>query len=407
MENKEEHPALKEILTPGFLKQFKNSKDLNGFIDQLFVKGMEQMLEGELDGHLGYAKHSPQGINSGNSRNGKVSKKIKTKRGEMEIEVPRDRNSTFEPVLVPKRSRFVEGIEEIIISLYAKGMSIRDIEVQIKELYGVSVSDATISNVTSRVHTLISEWQSRPLSQVYFIVWLDGLVFKVRHNGKVINKTVYLAVGLNAEGFKEVLGMWLAESESASYWISVLTDLRARGVEDILISSTDNLKGFTDAITSVFSRSVTQICVVHQIRNSLRFVVWKDKAIFAKDLKKIYAAPNKGLALEALQQLNLNWGKKYPHAIKSWTINWDNLTHFFDYPVEIRKLIYTTNVIENLNGKVRKYTQAKMSFPDDDAVMKSVYLALREITKRWTSPIQNWPLILNQFMAIFEGRCKT
>ena len=407
MENKEEHPALKEILTPGFLKQFKNSKDLNGFIDQLFVKGMEQMLEGELDGHLGYVKHSPQGINSGNSRNGKVSKKIKTKRGEMEIEVPRDRNSTFEPVLVPKRSRFVEGIEEIIISLYAKGMSIRDIEVQIKELYGVSVSDATISNVTSRVHTLISEWQSRPLSPVYFIVWLDGLVFKVRHNGKVINKTVYLAVGLNAEGFKEVLGMWLAESESASYWISVLTDLRARGVEDILISSTDNLKGFTDAITSVFSRSVTQICVVHQIRNSLRFVVWKDKAIFINDLKKIYAAPNKELALEALQQLNVNWGKKYPHAIKSWTINWDNLTHFFDYPVEIRKLIYTTNVIENLNGKVRKYTRAKMSFPDDAAVMKSVYLALREITKRWTMPIKDWPLILNQFMTIFDGRCKT
>ena len=407
MENKEEHPALKEILTPGFLKQFKNSKDLNGFIDQLFVKGMEQMLEGELDGHLGYAKHSPQGINSGNSRNGKVSKKIKTKRGEMEIEVPRDRNSTFEPVLVPKRSRFVEGIEEIIISLYAKGMSIRDIEVQIKELYGVSVSDATISNVTSRVHTLISEWQSRPLSQVYFIVWLDGLVFKVRHNGKVVNKTVYLAVGLNAEGFKEVLGMWLAESESASYWISVLTDLRARGVEDILSSSTDNLKGFTDAITSVFSRSVTQICVVHQIRNSLRFVVWKDKAIFINDLKKIYAAPNKELALEALQQLTVNWGKKYPHAIKSWTINWDNLTHFFDYPVEIRKLIYTTNVIENLNGKVRKYTRAKMSFPDDAAVMKSVYLALREITQRWTMPIRDWPLILNQFMTIFDGRCKT
>lgn len=406
MEKKEKHPILKEMLTPEFLKQFKNSKDLNEFIDQLFVKGMEQMLEGELDGHLGYAKHSPEGINSGNSRNGKTSKRIKTKRGELELQVPRDRNSTFEPVIVPKRSRFVDGIEEIIISLYARGMSIRDIEVQIRELYGVSVSDATISNVTSRVHTLITEWQSRPLSSVYLIVWLDGMVFKVRQNSKVINKTIYLAVGLNSEGFKEVLGMWLAESESASYWISVLTDLRARGVDDILITSTDNLKGFTDAITSVFSQSITQICVVHQIRNSLRFVVWKDKSRFAADLKKIYAAPNKELAAQELEQLKINWGKKYPHAIRSWSINWDNLTHFFDYPVEIRRLIYTTNVIENLNGKVRKYTQAKMSFPDDSAVMKSVYLALREITKRWTRPIFNWPLIMNQFMSIFIGRCK-
>lgn len=406
MEKKEEHPLLKEMLTPEFLKQFKDSKDLNGFIDQLFVKGMEQMLEGELDGHLGYAKHSPQGINSGNSRNGKISKKIKTKRGELEIEVPRDRNSTFDPVLVPKRSRFVEGIEEIIISLYAKGMSVRDIEVQIRELYGVNVSDATISNVTSRVHTLITEWQSRPLSSVYFVVWMDGIVFKVRQNGKVINKTIYLAVGLNSEGLKEVLGMWLGESESASFWMSVLTDLKSRGVEDILITSTDNLKGFTEAITSVFAQSVTQICVVHQIRNALRYVVWKDKKQFAADLKTVYGSPNKTLALQALDQLEIIWGKKYPHAIKSWKANWDNLTHFFDYPVEIRTMIYTTNIIENLNGKIRKYTKNKMSFPDDQAVMKAVYLALREITKKWTMAARNWPLIVNQFLTIFEERCK-
>jgi len=406
MEKKEEHPILKEMLTPEFLKQFKNSKDLNSFIDQLFVKGMEQMLEGELDGHLGYAKHSPQGINSGNSRNGKISKKIKTKRGELAIEVPRDRNSTFDPVLVPKRSRFVEGIEEIIISLYAKGMSVRDIEVQIRELYGVNVSDATISNVTSRVHTLITEWQSRPLSSVYFVVWMDGIVFKVRQNGKVINKTIYLAVGLNSEGLKEVLGMWLGESESASFWMSVLTDLKSRGVEDILITSTDNLKGFTEAITSVFVQSVTQICVVHQIRNALRYVVWKDKKQFAADLKKVYGDPNKILAVQALEQLEVTWGKKYPHAIKSWKANWDNLTHFFDYPVEIRTMIYTTNIIENLNGKIRKYTKNKMSFPDDQAVMKAVYLALREITKKWTMAARNWPLIVNQFLTIFEERCK-
>lgn len=406
MENQEQHPLLKEMLTPGFLKQFKNSKDLNSFIDELFKKGMEQMLEGELDGHLGYAKHSPQGINSGNSRNGKSRKTIKTTRGELQIEVPRDRNSTFEPVLVPKRSRFVEGIEEIIISLYARGMSVRDIETQIREIYGVNVSDATISNVTSRVHTLVTEWQSRPLSSVYFVVWMDGIVFKVRQNGKVINKTIYLAVGLNTEGFKEVLGMWLGESESASFWISVLTDLKSRGVEDILITSTDNLKGFTDAITSVFTQSVTQVCVVHQIRNALRYVVWKDKKQFAADLRTVYGAPNKELAVQALEQLEVTWGKKYPHATKSWKTNWDNLTHFFDYPIEIRTLIYTTNIIENLNGKIRKYTNNKLSFPDDQAVLKAVYLALREITKKWTLPVRNWPIIANQFLTIFEGRCK-
>ncbi len=406
MEKQEQHPLLKEMLTPEFLKQFKDSKDLNNFIDDLFTKGMEQMLEGELDGHLGYAKHSPEGINSGNSRNGKTRKKIRSKRGELEIEVPRDRNSTFDPVLVPKRSRFVEGVEEIIISLYARGMSIRDIETQIREIYGLNVSDATISNVTSRVHTLVAEWQSRPLAPVYFVVWMDGIVFKVRQNGKVVNKTIYLAVGLNTEGFKDVLGMWLGESESASFWISVLTDLRSRGVEDILITSTDNLKGFTEAITSVFAQSVTQICVVHQIRNAMRYVVWKDKKQFVADLKTVYGAPNKELAIQALDQLDERWGKKYPHAIKSWRTNWDNLSHFFDYPIEIRTLIYTTNIIENLNGKIRKYTKNKLSFPDDQAVIKSVYLALREITKKWTLPIRNWPIIVNQFLTIFEGRCK-
>ncbi len=407
MEKKEEHPLVKEMLTPEFLKQFKDSGDLNKFIDQLFTKGVEQMLEGELDGHLGYAKHSPEGIHSGNSRNGKTSKKIKTKRGELDIEVPRDRNGTFNPVLVPKRSRFVEGIEEVIISLYARGMSVRDIEVQIRELYGVNVSDATISNVTSRIHSLVIEWQSRPLSPLYFVVWMDGIVFKVRHNGRVINKTIYLAVGLNSQGFKEVLGIWLGESESASFWIGVLTDLRSRGVEDILITSTDNLKGFTEAISSVFTQSVTQICVVHQIRNALRYVVWKDKKVFVADLKKIYRAANKTIAEQALEELEKKWESKYPYAIKSWRTNWDNLTHFFDYTVEIRTLIYTTNIIENLNGKIRKYTNNKLSFPDDQAVVKSVYLALREITKKWTRPLPNWPLIMTQFLTIFEGRCKT
>jgi putative transposase len=405
-EQKEQHPILNQVLTPEFLKQFKDSGELNSFMEELYARAMEQMLEGEMDGHLGYVKHSPEGINSGNSRNGKSSKKVKTTLGEVELDIPRDRNSTFEPVLIPKRSRKVEAIEDMIISLYARGMTVRDIETQIREVYGYNISDATISNVTAKVQALVTEWQSRPLSSVYFVVWMDGIVFKVRQNGKVINKTVYLAVGLNSEGHKEVLGMWLGENESASFWMSVLTDLRSRGVEDILVTSTDNLKGLPEAITSIFPHSVTQICVVHQIRNASRYVVWKDKKQFAADMKTVYTAASKDLAWEALENLENTWGKKYPHAIKSWKANWTELSHFFDFPLEIRTMIYTTNIIENLNGKIRKYTKAKMSFPDDASVMKSVFLALREITRKWTLPVRNWNLVINQFINIFGERCK-
>lgn len=405
-EQREQHPILNQVLTPEFLKQFKDSGELNSFMEQLYARAMEQMLEGEMDSHLGYEKHSPDGINSGNSRNGKTSKTVKTTLGEVDLEIPRDRNSSFEPVLIPKRSRKVEAIEDMIISLYARGMTVRDIEAQIREVYGYNISDSTISNVTSKVQTLITEWQGRPLSSVYFVVWMDGIVFKVRQNGKVINKTIYLAVGLNSEGHKEMLGMWLGENESASFWMNVLTDLRSRGVEDILITSTDNLKGFTEAITSIFPQSVTQICVVHQIRNASRYVVWKDKKQFAVDLKTVYTAASRDLAWEALEKLEATWGKKYPHAIKSWKSNWTELSHFFDFPLEIRTMIYTTNIIENLNGKIRKYTKAKMSFPDDASVLKSVFLALREITSKWTFPVRNWSLVINQFINIFGERCK-
>lgn len=405
-EPKVQHPILNQVLTPEFLKQFKDSGELNSFMEQLYARAMEQMLEGEMDSHLGYEKHSPEGINTGNSRNGKASKKVKTTLGEIDLEVPRDRNSSFEPILIPKRSRKVEAIEDMIISLYARGMTVRDIEAQIREVYGYNISDSTISNVTAKVNTLITEWQSRPLSSVYFVVWMDGIVFKVRQNGKVINKTIYLAVGLNSEGHKEMLGMWLGENESASFWMNVLTDLRSRGVDDILITSTDNLKGFTEAITSIFPQSVTQICVVHQIRNASRYVVWKDKKQFAADLKTVYTAASRELAWEALENLEIKWGKKYPHAIKSWKSNWTALSHFFDFPLEIRTMIYTTNIIENLNGKIRKYTNAKMSFPDDASVLKSVYLALREITRKWSFPVRNWSLVVNQFINIFGERCK-
>ena len=354
--------------------------------------------------HLGYSKHEQ--TEASNARNGYGKKKIKTSFGESEIRVPRDRDASFNPIIVPKRESMVEGIEEVIVSLYAKGMSVSDIEDQIKDVYKFNVSSSTISRITSRVAEDIVSWQNRPLDPVYLIVWMDGIVFKVRENSKVINKTVYIAVGLNTNGLKEVLGMWLGKNESAAYWMSVLTDLKARGVEDILITATDNLNGFTQTIRAVFPSAATQVCVVHQIRNSCRYVVWKDKKEFTQDLKHVYAAPNREAAIAALNDLEQKWNSKYTYAIKSWKENWNELTVFFDFPIEIRQIIYTTNLIENLNGKIRKYTKNKLSFPNDDAVLKSVYLALREASKKWTMPIRNWGMVLNQFLTIFENRVR-
>jgi putative transposase len=393
-----------DFLSDDFLKQFKDGKQLNDFLGQIQKRAIEKMLEGELDGHLGYEKNEQSDIK--NARNGYGKKKIKTSYGEAEIKVPRDRDASFNPMIVPKRESMIEGIEEVIVSLYAKGMSVSDIEEQIKDVYKFEVSTATISRITSRVAEDIIAWQNRPLEPVYLIVWMDGIVFKVRENSKVVNKTIYIAVGLRKDGYKEVLGMWLGKNESAAYWMTVLTDMKARGVEDILITATDNLNGFTQTIRTVFPHSSTQVCVVHQIRNSCRYVVWKDKKEFTRDMKDIYGAPNRQAAQAALESFASKWGSKYGYAIKSWKDNWEELTVFFDFPIEIRQIIYTTNLIENLNGKIRKYTKNKLSFPTDEAVLKSVYLALREVTKKWTMPIRNWGIVLDQFLTIFENRIK-
>jgi transposase-like protein len=391
-----------KMLSDAFLKQFKTGEELNSFLAELQKRGIEKILEGELDAHLGYEKHEK--TPDDNARNGYSNKKIKTSYGQSQIQVPRDRDASFNPMLIPKRQSMVDGLENVIVSLYAKGMTVSDIEEQIREVYNFQVSTSTISRITDAVASDVIAWQNRPLEPVYLVVWMDGVVFKVRENSKVINKTIYLAVGLNRDGRKEVLGMWLGRNESASFWLGVLTDLKARGVEDILITATDNLNGFTETIKQVFPESSTQICVVHQIRNSCRYVVWKDKKAFTKDMKQIYDAPTKQAARAALEDLANTWGRKYPYAIKSWEDNWEELTVFFDFPLEIRKIIYTTNLIENLNGKIRKYTKNKLSFPTDEAVLKSVFLALREATKKWTMPIHNWGLILNQFLTIFEKR---
>lgn len=393
-----------DLLNEEFLKQFKNGDELNDFLQQLQKRAVEKILEAELDGHLGYDKNQKRA--TANARNGYSNKILKNSFGESSIKVPRDREGSFEPVLVPKRKGMAEGIETVIISMYAKGMSNHDIEEQIRELYDIKVSTSTISRITDTIAEDIVAWRNRPLDPVYLIVWMDGISFKVRENSKVVNKTVYIAVGLKTNGMKEVLGLWLGKNESSAFWMSVLTDLKARGVEDILITATDNLNGFTETIKASFPESVTQICVVHQIRNACRYVVWKDKKAFTKDMKEIYTAPNKEAALAALNDFATIWQPKYSYAVKSWKSNWDELTAFLEYPVEIRRIIYTTNLIENLNGKIRKYTKNKLSFPTDDAVMKSVFLSVREVSKKWTMPIRNWGVILNSFLIIFEDRVR-
>jgi transposase-like protein len=392
----------KDLLNSDFLKQFKSGDELNAFLHELQKRGVEQLLEGEMDAHLGYEKHQKSG--NPNSRNGHATKTIKTDHGSHEIRVPRDRDSSYSPMLVRKRQSMVDGIENVIISLYAKGMSNSDIEEQVREVYGIDVSTSTISRITERVTADIIAWQSRALDPVYLIVWMDGIVFKVRESSRVVNKTIYMAIGLRKDGRNEVLGLWLGKAESSAFWMSVLTDIKARGVKDILVTVTDNLNGFTETIASVFPASTKQICVVHQIRNSAKYVVWKDKKAFASDLRGIYTAPTRDAAEAALDGFAQKWSGKYSYAVQSWRRNWEELTAFFDFPVEIRRIIYTTNIIENLNGKIRKYTKNKTSFPTDDAVMKSVFLAVNEATKKWTMPIRDWGLILNQFLIIFDDR---
>ncbi len=393
-----------DLFDDEFLKQFKSREELGNFLKQLQKRGLEKMLEGELDDHLDYDRN--QKSKGGNTRNGFSQKKVRSSFGEDQIQVPRDRKGSFNPMIVPKRGNIVDGIENVIVSLYAKGMSNSDIEEQIREVYDFDVSTSTISRITDRISNDIVAWQNRPLEPVYLIVWMDGIVFKVRENSKVVNKTIYIAVGLRRDGKKEVLGLWLGKNESSAFWMNVLTDMRARGVEDILITATDNLNGFTDTIRNVFPESRTQICVVHQIRNACRYVVWKDKKAFTRDMKHIYNAPTKEAARAALEDFALQWEGKYSYAIKSWRDNWEDLTVFYEFPLEIRKIIYTTNLIENLNGKIRKYTKNKLSFPTDEAVMKSVYLAVREATKKWSMPIRNWGIVLNQFLTLYEERVR-
>lgn len=387
-----------------FFKRFKTMHDINGFMDKLFKRGVEKMLESELSEHLGYDKHSVEGHGSGNSRNGKTRKLVKSSSGEVIIEVPRDRQGDFSPIVLPKRQKVIDKIESVVISLYARGMSTRDIEDQIKDIYGITLSASSISNITDQVISDVEAWQNRALDDTYLIAWLDGIRIKVRSEGKIISKSVYLIIGLNTNGHREVIGMWINETESASFWMNVLDDLKKRGVKDILIACSDNLKGLTQAIKAVFPDTVTQLCIVHQIRNTMNYIGTKEKRVFIKDLQQVYQARNLDTAQEAFAELETKWGEKYPYAIKSWIANWENLTAYFTYPAEIRKVIYTTNVIENLNRNIRKYTKNKLMFPDDQAMKKAVYLAIQQASISWSVKVTNWPLIANQFMILYPDR---
>lgn len=390
------------------LAKAKNYNDLmgkDGAIKKLIGKTLEQMLESELTEQLGYERYSPEGKNSGNSRNGKTHKTLKNDNGEIELTVPRDRNGEFDPVIIKKYEKTIGPIEEKIISMYAKGMTTRDIQTHITELYGIDISPTLVSNITNKIVHLAEEWQNRPLEKVYPIVFFDAIHYKIRDESrKVVSKAAYTCLAVNIEGHKDLLGLWIGEAEGANFWLSVLTELKNRGVEDIFIASIDGLKGFPEAINTIFPKTEIQLCVIHQIRNTLRYVASKDQKQFMKELKEVYKAPTEDAALLNLDQLEENWSKKYTLAIKSWKNNWDNLATFFKYPEEIRTIIYTTNAVEALHRQFRKVTKSRSLFPNDDALKKMLYLAYRDLSKKWTMPIRNWAIVLSNFSIYFKDR---
>ena len=381
-------PITDQILDQ-LLADCKSPEDLmgeQGLLRQLTKKLAERALEAEMEHHLGYPKNSPAGKNTGNSRNGKTAKTVRSVHGELELEIPRDRNSTFEPQLVKKREKQLGGFDDRILSLYARGLSTRDIQAHFEDVYGVEVSPTFISQVTNAVLDEVKAWRQRPLAAVYPIVYLDCLVVRSRDSGVIQNKTVYLALGVNTEGEKELLGLWLAQNEGAKFWLSVMNELKNRGVSDIFISCCDGLKGFQEAIEAVYPKTQIQLCIVHQIRHSLKFVSWKERKAVAADLRTIYAAATYQEAEQALEQFALNWDSQHPQISQSWRNNWSRLSVFFDYPPEIRKVIYTTNAIESLNASLRQVTKTRRSFPNDDAILKLLYLALHQIAKKPLAP---------------------
>jgi len=383
-------------------KGIKTEDDLNDFRKMLTKVTVEAALNAELDHHLGYRKNEQSSSN--NYRNGSTSKTLRTEDGQFEVDTPRDRQGDFEPQLVKKNQTRFTSMDDKILYLYAKGMTTREIVATFKEMYDADISATLISKVTNAVIEEVIEWQSRPLDPVYPIIYLDCIVVKIRQDKRVINKSFYLALGVNMEGHKDLLGIWLSENEGAKFWLNVLTELQNRGVKDILIACVDGLKGFPDAIKTVFPETQIQLCIVHMVRNSLKYVVWKDYKAVTKDLKRIYQSITEEEALQALDEFSEKWDDKYPQISRSWKAHWDNLNTLFIYPEEIRKAIYTTNAIESLNSVIRKALKKRKLFPTDDSAKKVIYLAIQDASKKWTMPIRNWKLALNRFMIEFETR---
>ena len=397
--------AIRQELLEELLKDYKSPEDLlgqGGLLKELTKALVEKALDGELTHHLGYPKHSVS--KNDNARNGKSKKGLITGHGKMEIVSPRDRNGSFEPELVKKRQTRFDGFDDKILSMYARGMTVREIQGHLEDIYAVEVSPDLISSVTDSVLDEVKAWQDRPLDAVYPIVFMDALRVKIRDNGHVINKAVYMALGVNLDGNKEVLGLWVAKEEGAKFWLKVVTELKNRGVKDMFIACVDGLKGFPEAIESVYPETQVQLCVVHMVRNSLRFVPWKDKKAVVADLKTIYTATNAEVAKENLNAFRTKWNEKYPTIADSWERNWEGLIPFLSYPDYIRKAIYTTNAIESLNRSLRKISKNRGSFPNDESALKLLYLALRNISKKWTMPIRLWKQALNQFVILFPGR---
>jgi len=383
-------------------KDLKTPEDLSALSAQLTKITVEAALKAEMEAHLGYAPHEAKGDHSGNSRNGYSSKTLKGQHGEIVIETPRDRESTFEPNLISKGQTRITGMDDQILSLYAKGMSTRDIVDAFQEMYGAEVSAGLISKVTNAVMEQVVEWQNRPLDAVYPIVYLDCIMLKIRQDKRVINKSIYLALGVNLEGHKELLGLWIAETEGAKFWLQVLTELKHRGVEQFLIVCVDGLSGFPDAVNAAFPAARLQLCIIHMVRNALKYVPWKDYKAVTTDLKRIYQSTTEQEASLELDRFAEKWDQKYPQISKSWRAHWPNLITLFDFPADIRKVIYTTNAMESLNSVIRKSVKTRKLFPSDDAATKVVYLAIQAASKKWTMPIRNWKEAMNHFMIEFE-----
>lgn len=391
-----------KALAAQLAKGLKNESDINQFSRMLTKLTVETALNAELTDHLGHEKNAPK--TGSNTRNGYSSKTVLCDDGEIELNTPRDRENTFEPQLIKKHQTRITQMDSQILSLYAKGMTTREIVATFKEMYDADVSPTLISKVTDAVKEQVTEWQNRQLDALYPIVYMDCIVVKVRQNGSVINKAVFLALGINTEGQKELLGMWLAENEGAKFWLSVLTELKNRGLQDILIACVDGLKGFPDAINSVFPQTHIQLCIIHMVRNSLKYVAWKDYKAVTSGLKTVYQAPTEDAALMALDAFAKVWDDKYPQISKSWRAHWENLNTLFSYPPDIRKAIYTTNAIESLNSVIRAAIKKRKVFPTDDSVRKVVYLAIKDASKKWSMPIQNWRLAMSRFIIEFGDR---